>query len=110
MVLPQSFEIGFDGLLHLDDHLGFVEERVGCRQHHHADVAEVLVRVTALLAGALLDEHFVTAAHQFDTGRGNKSDSPLSGFQLTGNSNTHGVCVLLCGPDRVARPRDPQQT
>jgi hypothetical protein len=56
----------------------------------------MLIRVAALLAGTLLDEYFVPTSHQFNAGRGNKSDSTLAGLQLTGNSNTHGVCVLLC--------------
>ena len=47
--------------------------------------------ITALLAGAVFDEHFMTAAHQLDAGRGNESDSPLAGLQLTRNANTHGV-------------------
>ena len=61
------------------------------RQHVDADITKMLVGITALLAGAVFDEHFVSAAHQFDAGSGNESDSPLAGFQFTGNANTHVV-------------------
>ena len=64
-------------------------------QHRDAHVAEVLIRIAALLAGAVLDEDFMAAAHQLDAGRGNKSDSPLAGFQLTRYANTHGCPVNM---------------
>ena len=95
VILSQSFEVGLDGLLDLDDHLGFVEELIGGGQHRDADIAKVLIRIAALLAGAVLDEHFMAAAHQLDAGRGNKSDSPLAGFQLTRYANTHGCPVNM---------------
>ena len=95
VVLAQSLEVGLDGLLDLHDHLGFVEQLVGAGQHRDAHVAKVLVGIAALLAGAVLDEHFMAAAHQLDAGRGNESDSPLAGFQLTRNANTHGCPVNM---------------
>ena len=95
MVFPQSLQVGLDGLLDLDDHLGFVEELVGARHHGDAHVAEVLIRIAALLTRTVLDEDFMAAAHQLDAGRGNKSDSPLAGFQLTRNANTHGCPVNM---------------
>ena len=90
VVLAQPLQVGLDGLLDLDDHLGFVEQLIGGGQHRDAHIAKVLVRIAALLAGAVFDEHFMAAAHQLDAGGGNKADSPLAGFQLTGNANTHG--------------------
>ena len=62
-----------------------------------------LIRIAALLAGAVLDEHFVSAAHQLDAGRGNKSDSPLAGFQLTRNANTHGCPVNMSARSKRQR-------
>jgi hypothetical protein len=103
VILAQALEIRLDGFLDLDDQLGFVEQRISAGQDRDANIAERLIGVATFFARAGFDEDFVSSTHQFHTGRGNKSDPPLAGFQLTGNSNTHGVCVLLCGPDRVAR-------
>ena len=95
VVLAQPFEVGLDGLLDLHDHLGFVEQLIGRRQHRHADVTKVLIRISTLFAGAVFDEHFMATAHQLDAGRGNESDSPLAGFQLTRYANTHGCPVNM---------------
>ena len=103
VVLAQALQVGLDGLLDLDDHLGFGEQLIGGRQHRDADIAKVLVRIATLLAGAVLDEHFMSAAHQLDAGCGNKSDSPLAGFQLTRNANTHGMSPLTCALGRTGQ-------
>ena len=89
MVLAQPRQVRLYGLLDLDDHLRLCEQLVGRGQHAHAHVAIVLVGIAALLAGTVLDEHFVSATHQFDAGRWNESHPPLAGLQLTGNANTH---------------------
>jgi hypothetical protein len=95
VILSKSLQVWLDGLLHLHDHLGFVEKLIRGRQYLDADITEVLIRIATLFAGAALDEDVVAAANQFDTGRRNKSDSPLAGFQLTRYANTHGCPVNM---------------
>ena len=70
-------------------------ELIGARQHRDAHVAEVLICIATFFASPVLDEDFMAAAHQLDAGRGNKSDSPLAGFQLTRYANTHGCPVNM---------------
>src|SRR2546423_6189461 len=70
MISAQSIEVGFDRLLHLDDHLRLGEQIVRVRRNDDTDVAIILIRITTLLASAVLDEHFVSAAHHLPPGRG----------------------------------------
>ena len=103
VIAAQTREIRLDRFLDLHDHLRLREQFIRVGQHGHADITKSLVTITAFLARAMLDEHFVSGAHQLDAGCGNEPDSPLAGFQFTRNANTHGISIhLTCGSGRRA--------
>ena len=90
MVLAQASQVRIDRLLDFDDHLGLREQFVGGGQHRDTDIAKVLVRIAAFLAGAVFDEHFVPGAHQFDAGGRDQTHAPFAWLQFTGNADSHG--------------------
>jgi hypothetical protein len=103
VIFPQAREIRLDRFLDPSRSSATSRTTRPRWQHGHTDITKSLVTITTLLARAMLDEHFVSGAHQLDAGCGNEPDSALAGFQFTRNANTHGMSShLTCGLGRRA--------
>ena len=77
------------GLLHLDDHVGGLEYRVGIRQDLRPDVAEYVIGEADPRTRSGLDEDLMALAAQAldDAGRG--ADAKFEGFDLFGDADAH---------------------
>src|SRR5690606_9555814 len=89
VVAAQVLQVAGDRLLDLDDHFALLVQRRRVGRDLHPEARVLLVRETALDAGALLQPLLVATLDRVTRRGGNERNAPFEGLGFLGDADTH---------------------
>jgi len=95
LALAQHLALGRLWLLDLDHHVGALEDFAGARGDRGPGAAELGVVDANAVAGAALDEDFVSGGDQLAHSRRHQADAVLMNLDFPRNANSHTCPPLL---------------